>query len=173
MKRKLYLAYGSNLSLGQMAARCPDAVPVGTAELPDYRLLFKGSKTGSYLTVEPKKGRKVPLLVWSISEKDEAHLDRYEGCPTFYYKATVEVELKNLLDGEPIGTADAIIYIMHEERSLGIPTFHYYDICAEGYRRFGFNETVLKRAVTDSIGKRLSAQWLSRYYDDEKGCVAR
>ena len=51
--RKLYLAYGSNLSLEQMAYRCPHAYPVGTATLPDYQLLFKGSKTGSYLTVEP------------------------------------------------------------------------------------------------------------------------
>lgn len=36
---KYYLAYGSNLSMAQMAQRCPDAVYVGTAELKDYRLL--------------------------------------------------------------------------------------------------------------------------------------
>ena len=51
---KYYLAYGSNLSMAQMAQRCPDAVYVGTAELKDYQLLFKGSQSGSYLTVEPK-----------------------------------------------------------------------------------------------------------------------
>lgn len=53
---KYYLAYGSNLSVAQMAQRCPDAVYVGTAVLNDYRLLFKGSQSGNYLTVEPKKG---------------------------------------------------------------------------------------------------------------------
>ena len=83
---KYYLAYGSNLSMAQMAQRCPDAVYVGTAELKDYQLLFKGSQSGSYLTVEPKKGSTVPVLVWRISERDEHHLDRYEGCPSFYYK---------------------------------------------------------------------------------------
>lgn len=51
---KYYLAYGSNLSVAQMAQRCPDAVYVGTAVLTDYQLLFKGSQSGNYLTVEPK-----------------------------------------------------------------------------------------------------------------------
>ena len=53
--------------MAQMAQRCPDAVYVGTAELKDYQLLFKGSQSGSYLTVEPKKGSMVPFLVWRIS----------------------------------------------------------------------------------------------------------
>ena len=47
--------------MAQMAQRCPDAVYVGTAELKDYQFLFKGSQSGSYLTVEPKKGSMVLL----------------------------------------------------------------------------------------------------------------
>ena len=54
--KKFYLAYGSNLNVKQMQFRCPDARIVGTAEIPNYQLLFKGSKTGSYLTIEPKRG---------------------------------------------------------------------------------------------------------------------
>ena len=46
MKEKLYLAYGSNLNIVQMIIRCPDAKFYGTAEIKDYELLFKGSKTG-------------------------------------------------------------------------------------------------------------------------------
>ena len=52
--KRYYLAYGSNLNLQQMALRCPMAKPVGTAVIRDYELLFKGSKTGAYLTIEPK-----------------------------------------------------------------------------------------------------------------------
>ena len=52
--KKFYLAYGSNLNVKQMQFRCPDARIVGTAEISNYQLLFKGSKTGSYLTIEPK-----------------------------------------------------------------------------------------------------------------------
>ena len=69
---KYYLAYGSNLSVAQMVQRCPDAVYIGTAVLTDYQLLFKGSQSGNYLTVEPKKGYTVPLLVWKISDRDES-----------------------------------------------------------------------------------------------------
>ena len=55
--KKYYLAYGSNLNVQQMRYRCPDATIFGTAEIPDYQLLFKGSMTGSYLTIEKRKAR--------------------------------------------------------------------------------------------------------------------
>ena len=63
-----YLAYGSNLSVEQMATRCPDAIYVGTAEIKDYRLLFKRGGSGTYLTVEPEEGSTVPVLVciWNV-----------------------------------------------------------------------------------------------------------
>lgn len=158
--KKYYLAYGSNLSMAQMAQRCPDAVYVGTATLKDYQLLFKGSNSGSYLTVEPNKGSTVPVLVWQISEKDEFYLDRYEGCPSFYYKKELEVDIHSLLDAEAVRTENAIIYIMHEERPLGCPTRHYYGVCFEGYCRFGFDTAVLEKALTDSVGKRIANQIL-------------
>ncbi len=157
---KYYLAYGSNLSMAQMAQRCPEAVYVGIAVIPDYQLLFKGSQSGSYLTVEPKPGSSVPVLVWKISDSDEFRLDRYEGCPTFYYKTTMRVEVQSLLDGTSLGELDALIYIMHEDRSLGCPTLQYYDICLEGYLRFGFDYRVLEKALTDSVGKRLGSRML-------------
>ena len=91
--KKFYLAYGSNLNVKQMQFRCPDAKIVGTAEIPNYQLLFKGSKTGSYLTIEPKQGCTVPVAVWSVSERDELALDRYEGYPHFYYKTELELPL--------------------------------------------------------------------------------
>ena len=53
-KKRYYLAYGSNLNRKQMEMRCPGARVVGTALIKGYGLLFKGSKTGFYLTIEPK-----------------------------------------------------------------------------------------------------------------------
>lgn len=163
---KYYLAYGSNLSVAQMAQRCPDAIYVGAAEVEDYQLLFKGSQTGSYLTIEPKEGNVVPVLVWKISGRDEMCLDRYEGCPNFYYKKEMTVNLKSLIDGMEIGKVDAIVYIMHEDRPLGCPTKHYYDICLEGYWRFGFKQNVLEQALYDSVGKRVGKHLLKEigYY---------
>jgi gamma-glutamylcyclotransferase len=37
-----YFAYGSNLSLKQMAERCPEAKPKFTAILPNYKVIFTG-----------------------------------------------------------------------------------------------------------------------------------
>lgn len=84
--KRYYIAYGSNLNIRQMRIRCPHARVIGTAVINDYELLFKGSRTGAYLTIEPKEGGEVPVVVWEVTESDEAALDRYEGYPVFYYK---------------------------------------------------------------------------------------
>ena len=92
-KQRLYIAYGSNLNLEQMAFRCPTAKVVGKSELKDYELLFRGGRRGAVATVEPKAGSTVPILVWEIQKKDEASLDLYEGYPNFYDKQMLEIEL--------------------------------------------------------------------------------
>ncbi len=160
MKEKYYLAYGSNLSIAQMVQRCPYAVYVGKATIMNYQLLFKGSQSGSYLTIEKKEGSSVPVLVWKITEYDEARLDRYEGYPAFYYKDTMNVEVFSLLGDVSLGCVDAIIYIMHEERKLGLPSLHYYEVCLDGYAHFGFDPSFLENALTDSVGKRYASKLL-------------
>ena len=60
MKRILYIAYGSNMNIRQMAWRCPMAEVVGTARLKGYRLLFRGYKRGAVATVEPFARGRVP-----------------------------------------------------------------------------------------------------------------
>ena len=52
-KKKYYLAYGSNLNVTQMEWRCPRAKIAGYGTLQDWQLLFRGSGTGAYLTIEP------------------------------------------------------------------------------------------------------------------------
>ena len=149
MKKRYYLAYGSNLNIDQMLWRCPTAKPLGTAEIKDYELLFKGSRTGSYLTIEPKDGSKVPVAVWSVTRADEAALDRYEGFPTFYYKKDMPITYKGITTGKEY-TVDAFVYIMHEERPIGIPTRSYVECCRDGYIAFGFDTGYLLEAVKKS-----------------------
>ena len=139
---KYYLAYGSNLNIRQMQMRCPGAKPVGTMVLEDYELLFKGSKTGSYLTIEKKKGGKVPVGIWQVSEQHEKALDRYEGFPAFYYKKEIRVRYKGIRTGLR-RTVTAFVYIMHEERPIAIPSNCYMRTCLEGYDTFGFDRNVL------------------------------
>ena len=151
MKRtSLYLAYGSNLNISQMMRRCPTARIIGTAEIVNYRLLFKGSKTGSYLTIEPAEGFTVPVAVWEITEEDEEALDFYEGYPSFYYKKEFSLPIKGIRTGK-VRRRTAFAYIMHEDRPLGIPTSRYVQVCRVGYDAFGFDQQLLTEAVSYSI----------------------
>ena len=151
-KRKLYLAYGSNLNVPQMRRRCPNATIVGTATIPDYQLLFKGSKTGAYLTIEKKPGSSVPVGVWSVTAHDEMELDVYEGFPNFYYKAEMTVEVKGIKSGKK-RSRKAFVYIMREERELGTPSQFYVDVCKAGYETFGFDPEFLREAIKASVTK--------------------
>lgn len=148
MDKKYYIAYGSNLNIAQMKHRCPTAKPVGTAVIKDYELLFKGSRTGSYLTIEPKDNSSVPVAVWEVTESDEKNLDRYEGFPAFYYKREFRINCK-MLNGDK-KMIRAFVYIMHEERKLGTPTWIYVKCCADGYLDFGFNLKFLDEAIDKS-----------------------
>lgn len=144
--KKYYIAYGSNLNVRQMKFRCPGARVVGTSVIRNYELLYKGSKTGSYLTIEKKKGSVVPIAVWEVTADDEKRLDAYEGFPNFYYKKNMKITLAET--GKKI---NAFVYIMHEERRLGIPSQTYINICQFGYAVFGFDYKYLDKAYEKSV----------------------
>lgn len=84
---ELYFAYGSNLNLGQMAVRCPQAGVVGKAVLEGYELAFRRG----VLTILPKEGSRVNGLLWRVNAWDELTLDRYEGYPHLYTKELLPV----------------------------------------------------------------------------------
>ena len=149
MNNNLYIAYGSNLNLKQMAKRCPTAKVVGAAVLYGKHLLFRGSHGGAVATVEPHRGGQVPVLVWEITPTDERALDRYEGFPFLYRKETALVKL----DGKP---TEAMIYIMNagegdNYKPLNQPGVLYFSVIREGYKSANFNMDVLRRATQRSI----------------------
>lgn len=146
MKTRYYLAYGSNLNIQQMKRRCPTARIIGTTEIQGYELLFKGSKSGAYLTIEQNPKGCVPAAVWETTVADEAALDRYEGFPSFYYKKEMELPVKELHSGE-IKRLTVYVYIMHEEREIGIPSYPYLKTCLDGYRDFGLPEAYFWQAL--------------------------
>jgi hypothetical protein len=147
---KYYIAYGSNLNINQMKRRCPTARVIGTGFIEDYELLFKGSKTGGYLTIEKAEGKSLPVAIWKVTELDEQALDRYEGYPTFYYKADVEIDIKGIKTGKEY-RKKAFVYIMHEDRDVGMPSKYYVMTCLEGYKTFGFSPKYLEDAILKSM----------------------
>lgn len=143
--KKLYVAYGSNLNVEQMAHRCPDATVAGTGILKNHRLQFWGWTGHGVATVTQKSGSAVPVALWEISEADERNLDSYEGFPYLYRKENIEV----LLDtGE---TVTAMVYLMNkkyrgEKISPAAPSDGYLSTILQGYRHFGFKRDVLCKA---------------------------
>ena len=151
MKKRLYIAYGSNLNVEQMKWRCPTAEVVGATTINNYKLLFRGGKRGAVATVEPCEGSIVPALVWSLKYSDEESLDIYEGLPILYRKEMLPIEL----NGEEV---EGMIYIMNVQSPengryipLGQPTPFYFGTIYKGYKEAGFDVEILKKAVSDSV----------------------
>lgn len=152
--KKYYLAYGSNLNREQMGYRCPHAQAVGTAQLEGWQLIFRGSGSGNYLTIEPAPGYSVPVAVWAVTEADERALDRYEGYPIFYRKETLPITYRGLKTGTE-RQISAFVYLMNDGHPAGLPTTRYMDTCEVGYRDFGFDPEVLlgARAYTREVSE--------------------
>jgi len=176
-RNTLYIAYGSNLNLRQMAVRCPTAKVVGASELQDYELLFRGGRRGAVATVEPKEGCNVPVLLWKLKERDLMALDHYEGWPNFYRKEIVKVKLggnmgsprsqgfrgerqssgmsefSGLSGNERYEACDveAMVYVMNDGHDLGAPSAYYYNTIREGYESAGFDTEFLDSAVDNSV----------------------
>lgn len=145
MSRKFYLAYGSNLDVVQMKCRCPGAVVVGMTWLDDYRITFRGNSRSGVANIEPRKGSRVPVGIWSITQEDERNLDRYEGYPFLYEKHEFRVKLPDLR------TVSAIAYIMTPGRNWAPPSPYYIDVIKRGYKHFGFDNRKLLYAARTPV----------------------
>ena len=130
-----------------MRWRCPSARSIGTATLDGWRLLFKGSRTGSYLTIEREEKCDLPVAVWEVSPEDELALDRYEGFPAFYYKREFRLRRER---PQRKDAPTAFAYIMHEEHPVGVPSLSYMRTCLEGYDTFHFDRNILLDAYRRS-----------------------
>lgn len=150
-KEILYIAYGSNLNLAQMAGRCPTAEVVGKAMLRGWRLAFR-----SVATIERRIGYTVPVLVWKLRPEDETALDRYEGWPNLYYKENLKVTL----DGK---RRTAMVYIMNgNSHPYSPPARSYMRTILSGYESAGFDPGILYRAAGESITAGIACPDLDR-----------
>lgn len=120
----LYVAYGSNMNLRQMAYRCPNSKVVCNGELHGWKLVFNVHAD----VIKGKKEDVVPVVVWNIADEDWRMLDRYEGYPSYYVKEIVNVILEN---GKK---ENAIVYVMTDGRKgISMPSKEYFDCILKGY----------------------------------------
>lgn len=134
---KYYLAYGSNLNLALMKNNCKFCSLVGTTELKDFRLVYKGSAAGySYLTIEPSEGTTIPLGIYKISLLDEINLNKYEDYPELYNKQYINIEIDDKIK-------KAMIYVMNDGYDYNLPSEEYIISCMKGYDDFNFDKKIL------------------------------
>lgn len=130
LKKRLYIAYGSNMDKVQMAVRCPNAQVAGKAYIEGWELTMP-----FYANIERAEGKRTPALIWEISRGDEKKLDRYEGYPDCYDKVDILVNIE--------GTrVSAMAYVMTEEykKKARKPRSGYVEQILHGYREAGFSE---------------------------------
>lgn len=138
--KKLYVAYGSNLNLKQMAYRCPYASIYGVGRLNNWELVYRGSIVNSHATIIRKSGMYVPVLLWNIEPEDERRLDIYEGYPRYYYKQNVMVDL----DGKK---KKAMVYIMNQQCVPGRPSLTYIETIRQGYIDNNFDLALFENSL--------------------------
>jgi gamma-glutamylcyclotransferase (GGCT)/AIG2-like uncharacterized protein YtfP len=144
METKIYAAYGSNMHLNQMKKRCPKAQVLGSGELLDYRITFRGKQSG-VANVEKMPGGRVPIVLWEITKECERALDRYEGYPQLYKKIKAKVLAAN-------GEQDAMLYVMAEEYESmpALPSDYYFEIIRQGYADNGISTKPLLEALASA-----------------------
>lgn len=126
-----YFAYAANLNKKVMAERCPDARPLYTATLPNYKLVFVGWSRqwrGGVASIKAFRGDRVRGAIYEISEQCLQRLDKYEGCPTNYIRLKVTVFGE---DSEPI---EAVTYLKAGQIEETQPSKEYLAVIQQGLR---------------------------------------
>lgn len=125
----VYFAYGSNLSLAQMAKRCPESRYLGLGLLPNFKWQIN---TRGYANVCISEGDSVEGLCFLLSQKDEKRLDFNEGFPTAFQKQSFKVEVSaataSIAGRRVREVIDKILQpfseSQHQHSTTGIPKYH-------------------------------------------------
>jgi gamma-glutamylcyclotransferase (GGCT)/AIG2-like uncharacterized protein YtfP len=133
--RKLYFAYGSNLSEGQMRRRCPGAKLIGAAILKGYRIAFTFYSRrwgGGCADIVRDPTSEVWGLIYSLTGKDLLGLDICEGNPDAYRRIEVEVAPRGGGRGEKALTYEVV------SKGEFPPTEEYLGIMTTAAEKHGF-----------------------------------
>ena len=128
-----YAAYGSNMDPAQMSQRCPHSPQHGSGWLEGWRLTFGGEEVGwegALATVVEDRAERVFVVLYEITDDDEAALDEWDGATLGYYrKLRVRVAT---LDGEVL----AWLYVLNAYEG-GLPSARYLGIMADAAEAAG------------------------------------
>jgi len=158
--RRLYWAYGANLSKEAMAHRCPRAIPSTKLVVHSAALVFRG-----VADVEIRRGSVVQGGLWWITAECEAALDRFEGVSGGLYVKRYLPVWKMKHSGKQ---RKALFYQMQIAEGMMPPSRHYVETIAQGYQDFGLDLAFLDAAIEEAWTNKKVTPFLRRRYV-EKG----
>lgn len=133
------VSYGMNTNIAGMATRCPAAIDMGSAVLPNHRLVFR-----LHADVDESIGEDAEVVLWDITDKCLEELDHLEGYPFYYDRKLVPVYDKHGHEYE------AWCYYMVDKSDLYPPSQSYYDCLVEGYQSHGMRVEDIDDAVEET-----------------------
>lgn len=136
MKNYLYFAYGANTHIDSMSRRCPTALDLGPATLPNYQYRFARHADVVQFFTGTVRG-----VLWDITEDDLYSLDRFEGYPNYYERKTVLVEHRGVLK-------EALVYYMTPGNPGALPGQGYLDLILEGFQEHQIDTKQVFDALT-------------------------
>lgn len=148
---RLYFAYGSNLSLAQIALRCPGFKAKGTAVLSNHRVVCnkKGDNGLDYYAgIVCSPGDEVLGALYQLTKEDITSLDLSEGCKDggrHYVRNAKDFFVRDRETGQII---NAFTYFVVDPVASKKPTLGYATKIFQGCRDHGLPEKYVKTLRT-------------------------
>ncbi|MBI4611398.1 MAG: gamma-glutamylcyclotransferase [Candidatus Rokubacteria bacterium] len=143
-----YFAYGSNMCAERLIQRVGKPKKVATGQLHGFRLVF--NKLGDDCTdkgnVVSCEGEAVLGVLYDLTRKQLADLDRYEGYPSHYERKKMPIEVGDA-EGKMV---EAWVYLARPSKIReGLkPTAKYVEFYIRGAKEHGLPEAFVKWLMT-------------------------
>jgi gamma-glutamylcyclotransferase (GGCT)/AIG2-like uncharacterized protein YtfP len=111
-----YFAYGANMDVAAMAARCPKSRPLSRARMARHRFVIAAA---GYASVARDPGATVHGVLWDLALGDIPALDRFEEVARGLYRKVTQPVLR-----ERAGAVSALVYVSADARE-GAPRAGY------------------------------------------------
>lgn len=134
----LCFAYGSNMDVASMAARCPKSRPLGVAKLARHRFAIMPDGYGNVVR-DPVAN--VPGVLWDIALADMRALDAYEQVASGLYTKVTQPVVK-----AAGGSARALVYMGKGEG--GRPTRAYMELVIAAARAWNLPAAHVRKLET-------------------------
>ncbi|MCJ1288130.1 hypothetical protein MMC26_007485 [Xylographa opegraphella] len=141
----LYFAYGSNLSLLQMHARCPNSKFLGVGLLKGWKWIINRRGYANIVATQEAWSPAVPDryvygLVYALSPADENSLDGYESVPDAYTKENVSISFwpeGQEVAGDAAQEAVVLVYVDRKRTVDAMPRTEYIQRMKRGMKEAG------------------------------------